>query len=128
MTLDINTIPASVGTEFFYKIMDLENGALKTLFHGVDGCRAIPQFEWVKAIIRPVSDGSSSTVYHSGFHVLETQAQCEKYLERFRNLENKVIVKCRIGKLRWHKEHSPADGLWLAEYLFLFEVVKIVTL
>ena len=116
-------------TEFFYKIMDLKKGDLKTLFHGVNGSRTIPIFEWIKADLkRDARDGSSTATYTSGFHVLETQAQAEKYLERFRNLENKVIVRCRIGRLRWHKEHSPADGLWLAEYMYICGVVKIVTL
>jgi hypothetical protein len=115
--------------EFFYKIMDRENGGLRTLFHGVNGSRAIPPFEWIKANLkRGAIDGPNSSTYTSGWHVLETQAQAEKYLSKFKNLENKVIVKCRIGSLRWHKEHSPADGLWLAEFIYLCGVVKIVTL
>jgi hypothetical protein len=116
-------------TEFFYKIMDLEKGSLKTLFHGVNGSKTLPVFEWIKANLKKgASDGTRSATYTSGFHVMETQAQAEKYLmSNFRNLENKVIVRCRVGKLRWHKEHSPADGLWLAEYMYLCGVVKIVT-
>jgi hypothetical protein len=55
--------------------------------------------------------------------VLETLQQAIDYLGKFTHLENRVIVKCNITGDRWKKEHSPAKGLWLAEYIMIREVV-----
>jgi hypothetical protein len=106
--------------EYYYKIMDYEEGKLKTLFHGLNGSRTIPMFEWLKARVEVVSDGSGGTKYMSGWHVFEKYDECLKYLKYFKNLKPKVIAKCKAQKL-WPKKHSKADVL-LAEWLYVVNI------
>ena len=58
---------------------------------------------------------------------METKAQAVAYLHKFKNLDNKVIVKCRAAGKIWKKAHSPAEGLWLAEIIEIREVVMFST-
>jgi hypothetical protein len=55
--------------------------------------------------------------------VLETVEQAKAYLHKFKNLKNKVIVKCKASGHIWKKIHSPAPGLWLAETIEIRGVV-----
>jgi hypothetical protein len=112
-----------MGMECF-KIMDFEDGHLKTLFHGVNGSRIVKQWAPIHAMIKEgVKDGTSTSGYTSGWHVLETKEQAVAYLHKFKNLDKKVIVKCRATGSIWKKVHSPAEGLWLAEIIEIREVV-----
>jgi hypothetical protein len=38
---------------------------------------------------------------------------------------NKVIVKCEITGDIWKKGHSPVEGLWLGEWIFVTGIVWI---
>ena len=79
----------------YYKIVDLnDNQEPRTLFHGVGGNRTLSFGEWVDAEQKMVRDGSSPTWYLSGFHVLKTVQECIDYLTKFKNVENKAIVRC----------------------------------
>ena len=108
-------------TNIWYKIVDCENGVYKTLFHGVDGSRTLEFDKWLKADVKEVSDGSSSTIYMSGWHVLHTYEECKEYLKRFKHVENKRIVKCHISEV-WPKEHSKAN-VFLAKYIYILEEI-----
>ena len=104
--------------------MDFEKGEVKTLFHGLNGSRTIPRFTWLDAnITYAASDGPNSSTYTAGWHVLETKEQAVAYLHKFKNLENKVIVKVTTEGARWKKEHSPAQGLWLCERMRIDGIV-----
>lgn len=107
-----------------FKIMDFEDGHLKTLFHGVAGSRIVKQWVPIHADIKfKVKDGTSKSTYTSGWHVLETKEQAMAYLHKFKNLDKKVIVKCKASGDIWKKMHSPAEGLWLAEIITIQDVV-----
>jgi hypothetical protein len=109
-----------------FKIMDFEDGKLKTLFHGTEGTRVVPQWELVKAQIREhATDGTSGAMYKSGWHVLEHLHQAKAYLKKFKNMTHKVIVKCEISGDIWKKDHSPAEGLWLGEWIFVKGIVWV---
>ena len=109
-----------------FKIMDFENGELKTLFHGVNGSRTVKQWVPITAKIKEgVSDGSSTATYTSGWHILETKAQAVAYIQKFKNLNSKIIVKCKASGKIWKKAHSPTKGLWLAELIEIQEVVML---
>ena len=101
----------------YYKIVDKINGEYKTLFHGIDGSRKMKSNEWIQATLKMVTDGDAkrSKKYLSGWHIMETQEQAEKYLSRFTNVENKTIVKCEAKNI-WKKEHSP-HNVYLAEFI-----------
>jgi hypothetical protein len=107
-----------------YKIMDFEKGSVKTLFHGLNGSRTVPRFEWLTANVKDgASDGPNTKSYKAGWHVLETKQQAIDYLSKFKNLKNKVIVKVTTEGNRWKKEHSPAKGLWLCERMRIDGIV-----
>jgi hypothetical protein len=100
-----------------FKIMDFEDGKLKTLFHGVDGSKTVRQWEKIKANIKVDASDGSGTLYTCGWHVLDSLDAAKEYIKRFRNVDNKVIVRCKASGKIWRKAHSPAKGLWLAEVL-----------
>jgi hypothetical protein len=96
----------------WYKIVDIENGVVKTLFHSVNGSRKLPINEWLTATKKMVQDGKG-TEYLSGFHVMQSLDESKKYIKRFKNIENKGIVLVEVEST-WKKEHSPSN-VWLAE-------------
>jgi hypothetical protein len=96
----------------WYKIVDIENGVIKTLFHGLNGSRTLPTQKWITATKKMVSDGKG-TEYLSGFHVMQNIDEARKYIKRFRNIKNKGIVEVEVKNM-WKKEHSPSN-VWLAE-------------
>jgi hypothetical protein len=87
----------------------------------------VPQWELVKAQVREhaTDGGPGSAMYRSGWHVLETLEQAKAYLKKFKNMTHKVIVKCEISGDIWKKDHSPAEGLWLGEWIFVTGIVWV---
>jgi hypothetical protein len=80
--------------------------------------------EWIEATRHElVTDGSSSTQYMSGWHVMETLQEAKEYLfNNFKNIVDKIIVKCYIiGDIR-PKSHSRAN-VWLAQMIYLDECI-----
>lgn len=107
-------------TDYYYKIMDYEKGKLKTLFHGLNGSKTIPMYEWLKAKVAVVHDGTNGTSYMSGWHVFETYNECQEYLKYFKNLKFKVIAKCKAQDL-WDKKHSKGNVI-LARWLYVMGI------
>ena len=103
----------------YWKIAEkTPDGKIKTLFHGVKGSRVIPKGKWVESECKWVNDGNSKS-YWSGWHVLPTRKDAEKYLTRFTNrLDRLTIVKCNIKGKTWPKEHANAP-VTLAQFLRL---------
>ena len=108
-----------------YKIMDVApNGDLRTLFHGINGSRVVPQNVDIKANVKDgCRDGSGKRTYTSGWHTVETLDQAHDYLRFFWNLSNKVIVECTISGKTWKKAHSRVDYVWLSEFINLGKIV-----
>ena len=104
----------------YYKIVEVHKGAVKTLFHGLNGSRTIPVGEWLAADKKLVRDGTSKTQYLSGWHVLPTLKECEEYLEIFtKRLDLLCIVPCEVrGEIR-PKVHSRSN-------VFLADQIKIL--
>lgn len=110
--------------KYYYRFVDIEKGKIKSLFHGTNGSRTLPLRKWIKADIKEVSDGSrkTSTVYKSGFHILPNFEDTKKFLlKKFKNLQNKAIVKCRVRN-KWPKAHSP-NNIYLCEFMFIEDIV-----
>ena len=95
-------------SKFYYRIFDEVDGMPATLFHGVHGSRRLPLNTWMLAEVKPVTDGSCSTVYQSGFHVLPTREDVVRHLGGFRKLEHRVIVRVEVDETSglWPKSHS----------------------
>ena len=104
----------------WYKIVDVVNGDVKTLFHGVQGSRTLPLDTWLTAEKKMVQDGKGK-MYLSGFHIMQSLEDSIEYLKRFRNNKNKAVVLVSTEK-EWKKEHSPSN-VWLCEKIKIHEVV-----
>lgn len=103
----------------YYKIVDKKDDKIKILFHGINGSKFLEKGKWLKAEIKPVTDGDpkTSTTYMSGWHLFKTREEAEKYKKAFKNIESKIIIECKAKNL-WRKEHSRAN-VWLAEYIYI---------
>jgi len=98
----------------YWRLLRDKEGLPTTLFHGLSGSRRLPLDEWLDAEIKTVTDGGKKKAkkYKSGFHVLPTLEEIVKFTNRFRRIEDLVIVEVDVQDL-WSKEHSPAN-VWLA--------------
>ena len=102
----------------WYKIVDEDKpGIFKTLFHGVNGSRILKFDEWIKADLKQVKDGTSKTIYKSGWHIAPTLEECKHYLTFFKHTDKKKIVKCQAKNV-WQKAHSRSD-IYLAEFIMI---------
>jgi hypothetical protein len=105
-----------------YKIVEMTNDKIKTLFHGINGSRTVPINKWIEADVKQGRDGGGERWYLVGWHTLPTKEDAEKYITRFKNRVDKLkIVKCEIKDI-WNKEHSP-DPVLLSRYIKFLEMV-----
>lgn len=101
-----------------YKIVEVVDGQIKTLFHGIDGSRLMPRGKWIDADETWVRDGSKGTYYLSGWHVFLTLVDATEYLFRFRKRTDILqIVQCKVEGLT-PKLHSPAPVLLARRIMF----------
>lgn len=101
-----------------YKIMDLckDGKTYKTLFHGVGGTKQIPFDKWVTAVRRWAGEGGNK--YWTGFHVLLSKENAEKYFKKFTDeKKTRIIVKCFAKNLR--EKESSRGLVFLAEELMI---------
>lgn len=101
-----------------YKIMDLSNDgkSYKTLFHGVNGSKILPFDTWVLADRKWAGEGGSK--YWTGFHVILTKENCEKYFKKFTDeSKTRVIIKCMAMNLR--PKESSRGLVYLAEKMLI---------
>ena len=99
-----------------YKIVEVVDGNIKTLFHGIDGSRVMHKGKWIKAEGKQVTDGSGQKPYKSGWHVLLTYEDCVAYMSRFKKrIDLLKIVECCV-KNTTPKVHSPSP-VYLAEFI-----------
>lgn len=103
--------------DVWYKIVDEKKGELKTLFHGYNGTRKIPTEKWLSADVKMVKDGQDGRPYVSGFHVLPTRQECVDYLNMFKNMKHKKIVKCIVKSTR--PKMQSRHRVYLAEMLYV---------
>ena len=98
-----------------WKIVEAVGAQVRTLFHGVNGTRTLPCGVWVRAVERPVRDGTGKTTYLSGFHVFVSRAACRRYLGRFTSRRDRLrVVGCLARDLR-PKTHSPSPVMLARE-------------
>ena len=103
-----------------YKIVEVMDGEIRTLFHGLNGSRKMPRGVWLEALIRPVRDGSNGTWYMSGWHVFRKLKDCHRYKELFTSRPKLLrCVPCRVFGL-WLKDHSPSPVM-LAKWIKFLE-------
>lgn len=101
------------------------DGSVTSLFHATaSGTRVFPWKKWCVATDRMVRDGSGKRWYRSGFHLLPDVESCKKYLRRFRNKDDIVVVECDVGRETWPKAHS-RDPVILARRIRAIRLISI---
>lgn len=109
-----------MNNKHYYKIVDIENDQIKTLFHGLGGSRVLPINKWLTATKKMVSDGKGTTKYLSGFHIMESLDDSINYLKKFKNIENKAVLLVSAKNI-WKKEHSTSN-VWLCEKMKIHSI------
>lgn len=105
-----------------YKIVEIVDNKIRTLFHGLHGSRTVPYSEWLEADVKMGRDGSGDRYYLTGWHTLPTKEEAFKYLERFKSRTDILkVVECTIRDT-WRKEHSPHPVI-LSRYIKFNELV-----
>ena len=106
-----------------YRIVDVKNGKVLSLFHGTQKSREIKLDQWNVADIKKVRDGSGDNWYYSGWHFLWGKSVCERFFEKtFKNKENRKVVKCLVcGNLRPKHPKNP-NSIFLADKIFISSV------
>jgi hypothetical protein len=96
-----------------YRIVEMRDGKVMSLFHGTDRSREIPLGVWHKANVKMVRDGSNGEMYLSGWHYLKSREEAVEFFERrFRIKDDRYIVKCRVrGNIR----RKWSGNCWLAD-------------
>jgi hypothetical protein len=104
-----------------YRIVEIKDAKVMSLFHGTNGSRIIPLDIWHKANIKPVRDGGKTAKYYdAGWHFLPSREDAINFLNRmFRIKDNRYVVKCYVrGNIR-PKEHSTKGKCWLADEIMI---------
>lgn len=109
-----------------YRICEVKNNKLYTLFHSINGSREFQMNVWVEADVKPVRDASKNkgTEYMSGFHCLADLDETRKFIKFFRKKRDLVLVECEIDGVR-RKEHSRSNVL-LADRMKLTKILEVL--
>lgn len=94
-----------------YRIVEIKNGKVMSLFHGTNKSREIKLDQWNKCNKKLVQDGSGQKrKYISGWHCLSSKDECENFfMKMFKIKENRHIIKCEIrGDIR--PKHPDGKG------------------
>jgi hypothetical protein len=94
-----------------YRVVEVKNGKILSLFHGTNRSRKIEPDVWNKADIKLVQDGSGQKKkYISGWHFLASKKECENFfMTMFRIKKNRRVVKCEVrGNIR--PKHPDGKG------------------
>lgn len=92
------------------------NGEPRTLFHSFHGSRTLAQDKMLRAVEETVQNpGSGTNTFLSGWHVLSTWKECDKYLERFTHDDDIVIARVWAACLR--PKPRARGNIQLARYM-----------
>ena len=104
-----------------YRIVEIKNGKVLSLFHATNGSRVLPFNVWIRANHKQVRDGSSSFTYKSGFHFFPDKESAEEFFDRrFRIKQNRKVVPCRVrGNIRIKNNNVIPTCLLADEIMFI---------
>ena len=101
-----------------YRIVEEKDGEYFSLFHGTNRSRKLPRGIWLKANKKTVKDGSRGKYYESGFHVLTSREEAEKFFKKlFRIYKNRKVIKILAKGLK-PKSHSRHE-VFLADEIYV---------
>ena len=99
-----------------YRLLRVKNGEPHTLFHGYHGSRLLKRDTILEAEEKqawnPGKRGKSPG-FISGWHVLTTKEQCEKYLTRFTAKADIVVCRVMVAVPR----RKPRSKVFLVRYM-----------
>lgn len=106
-----------------YRIVELKDGNLYSLFHGTQRSRKIPINQWHKADKKLVRNGTGKE-YLSGWHFFKTYTNAKKAYDRmFSKKPNRILVQAWFrGNIRL-KEHSKRGRCWLADEIKIIRLI-----
>jgi len=99
-----------------FKIVLLEDGEYKTLFHGIDGSRKLPIDTIIEAEKKMRVDGGGQEPYLTGIHCFKDRKTAEDYLTNFRKPANRQVIKCWASGLRQKKTNK---DVYLADTIYI---------
>jgi len=105
-----------------FRIVEIKNGKVLSLFHGTNGSREIKLDEWNKCNKKLVQDGSGQKrKYISGWHCLVSQEDAENFfMKMFKIKENRQIVRCEVrGNIRPKHPDSKGKPCLLADEILI---------
>lgn len=102
-----------------YKIFEVDNKNIKTLFHGWNGSRTLPIGEKLYAIKKQVTDGSRQNSYLSGWHVFLDYKEAEKYLPRFTKPRTLDIIPVKIDANTIRPKPNASGDVYLADWILI---------
>lgn len=101
-----------------YRIVEVKDDEYYSLFHGTNKSRKLERGKWLKADKKIVKDGQKGTYYKSGWHVLKSKEETEKFLQKmFRIKDNRKVVPVLAKGLRL-KSHSRHE-IYLADEMYV---------
>ena len=104
--------------EKVYKIVEKKDDIIKTIFHGCNKSRILPQGKWIRAENKMVNDGGGGKRYLSGWHVIKNEEAAIHFLRtKFRKrLDKLTVIPCMAIALR----QKPTNPLvYLADWIKL---------
>ncbi len=105
-----------------YRVVEVKNGKVMSLFHGTNGSRQIHLDQWNKAEIKIVGDGKrGSSDYLSGWHFLKSREVLQEGFDKyFKVKENRYIVPCCVrGNIRPKRSTGRGFGSYLADEILI---------
>ena len=103
-----------------YRIVEIKNNKILSLFHGTNKSREIKLDKWNKSNIKLVQDGSGDkNKYLSGWHFLKNEKDCNNFFNKmFKNKENRFVIKCEVrGNIRPKFSNKNGKACFLANQI-----------
>ena len=109
-----------------YRIVEIKNKKVHSLFHGTNGSRVIPVSQWVDCKKGTVTDGSHGYEYEAGWHFLPTEEEANNFFNSlFKVKENRYVIPCFVSE-NIHKKREKKNGkreCYLANKIFIPQAV-----
>jgi len=105
-----------------YRIVEIKNGKVMSLFHGTNKSREIKLDVWNPCTKKPVQDGSGQKKkYMSGWHFLLSEEDCIKFfMSMFRIKDNRKVVRCEVrGSIRPKHPDGKGKPCYLADEILI---------
>lgn len=106
-----------------FKIVEVVDDQIKTLFHGVDRSRVMEPGIWIEGDVKTGRDGTGKKWYKTGWHSLPSLEEAEEYMTRFTQRTDRLhIAQCQIKDV-WLKPQSP-NTVFLSRWIKFGDIVK----